>query len=688
MEEFISEIEGIKAELEHHPEGLSITDLANQLGINRNSVAKYLEILQIQGSVDGKKRGTSKVFYISHRVPAFSIRKVCTRPHLLLNHEGQIVDASPQFFPVTGLEPGHVLNQPFEKLPLKILEGDNAQQILRAALKGVEQHVHAQIFQGNQSRYVSLFLIPVVFETGKPGVSVILDEENAVSGNGSSGEPLLTELRTLLDNQIEYVVQYTPDGIIRFANEPYCHAIGRSREDLIGHHFKPLVTPDDAERIRVHRSRLSIRYPTGMIEFRAIMANGEARWQRWWDRAVFDERGQLSGYYSCGIDNTDLVHANQKLKKTQEMLEETIVARTNELRGINQQLYEEMARREKMEQQFQRTQFAMDNAADLVFWVNRNARIDYANKAAVASLGYEDSDVSSFLFGDIFSISLQKSWGDLWEQLRMEGTLTCKAGMIKNDGTSVPVEMVIRFMEYHGSEFACCFSRDISERARMEQAIQLANKKLNILTSLARHDIQNKITVLLGFLGRIRKKEKDPVILGYLDRQELAAKAIRDEITLTRDFKDLGSNPPEWLTLAGIITHVAESYAQRPVSFSVDLPEVSLYADPQIGRVFSRLFDNALSGNPAPAAIRINSREDDIGLVIVLDYSSAGISPDQKETLFAMGSEGFGQNGLYIVREILSLTGISIHESGIFGQNTRFEITVPPSSYRKIFLKH
>ena len=40
----------IRDELEKHPEGLSITDIAGLLGINRNSVAKYMDILQVQGS--------------------------------------------------------------------------------------------------------------------------------------------------------------------------------------------------------------------------------------------------------------------------------------------------------------------------------------------------------------------------------------------------------------------------------------------------------------------------------------------------------------------------------------------------------------------------------------------------------------------------------------------------------------
>lgn len=684
MEEYLTEIGRIKEELESHPEGLSITDIAGHLSINRNSIAKYMDILQVQGSVDGKKRGTSKVYYLSHRVPAASIKKVCTRPYILMNHEGIVIEAGHQFYTATGLSADAVLHQQFEKLPLWIDDSTNAQQILKAALRGIEQYVQAEI-KGETVVPVTLSLVPVVFETGKPGVALILDDRLPVPVGSPADDTRTREVQLLLDNQVEYIVQHTPDGIIRYASESYCKATGRSREDLVGHHFKPLVSPEDAKRILAHRARLTPQYPTGMIEFRAIMANGEARWQQWWDRAVFDERGQVTGYYSFGLDNTDLVLANQKLKKTREMLEDTIVTRTNELREINRQLYDEMARREKMEQQFHRTQFAMDNAADMVFWVTRNARIDYANREALASTGYTQQELDEFLFSDIIAITSPETWTELWERVKRLGTITTKTSMIKKDGFTVPVETVIRFMEYHGNEFACCFSRDISERMQMERAIQHANKKLNVLTSLARHDIQNKITVLLGYLARIRKKETDPEILGYLDRQEQAAAAIRDEITLTRDFKDIGTTPPAWLDVAEIMKGATDQFAVRPLTIEADIAPVLLYADPQIERIFVRLFEYALAEGKDPVAIRLFSQQKDDGLLLVAEFASNGIRTEEKEELFDLGTSGSSHGRLFIVRELLSLTGMTIHETGEYGVCTRFEIDIPKNSYRKRF---
>ncbi len=98
MEEYQSEILRIKELLGEHPEGMSITAISGELGINRNSIAKYMDILQIQGSVDGRKVGTSKIYYLSERLPAASIMRFCTRPLFVINQDFVIIKSQPVIF--------------------------------------------------------------------------------------------------------------------------------------------------------------------------------------------------------------------------------------------------------------------------------------------------------------------------------------------------------------------------------------------------------------------------------------------------------------------------------------------------------------------------------------------------------------------------------------------------------------
>jgi len=682
MEDQQEELARIKEELKRHPDGLSITDIAGSLHLNRNSVAKYLDILQIQGMVDGRKRGTSKVYYLSRRIPADALKKICLQPFIILDQDGIATDYNQQFSRITGLSAEQIRGRGFDQFPFKILEGDTTQQIFRVALRGTEQKVRASLFLNDTETPVHLTLIPLVFTTGKPGVAIITgDDDLSMAGGSGLSDTINPELRMFLDHQIEYAVRYTPEGIILWVNEPYCQAMARSREDLIGRPFKHLVPTEDTQRIAANRQRLNPKYPAGMVEFRAIMANGEARWQRWWDRALFDDRGQLTGYFSCGLDITEEVLIRSKLRKSQDMLEETIVARTNELREINRQLYDEMSRRETIEQQLQLTQFAMDNAADMVFWVNRNGHVDYVNKAAVSGGGYTTTDLTETSLNDIFPILAAHAWSEIWEHLKREGTESRQIEMVRKDGTRIPVEMLIRYLEYHKNEFVCCFVRDISERKRMELTLHLANKKLNLLTSIARHDIQNKVTVLLGYLSRAKKRETDPVIREYLDRQEQAAMAIRDEIAITRDFKDLGVSPPEWLDIHDVIAGVAARFSTMGAKISVDLPpHLFVYADRQMERVFFRLFENAARASSSPPSIQVFSYKDRDRFVICVEYDRTGITDRESAD---KGILEPGSSSLQIIREILSLTDLILEEVQKPPQGVRYEIAVPAISYRQ-----
>jgi len=67
----------------------------------------------------------------------------------------------------------------------------------------------------------------------------------------------------------------------------------------------------------------------------------------------------------------------------------------------------------------------------------------------------------------------------------------------------------------------------------------------------------------------------------------------------------------------------------------------------------------------------------------VCEDDGTGIPPGEKEKIF---ERGYGKNtgmGLFLSREILAITGISITGNGEPGKGARFEIRVPPGKFRK-----
>ncbi|HII98562.1 MAG TPA: histidine kinase, partial [Methanoregula sp.] len=65
MNEQLEPLKKIQILLRSHRKGLTITDIAKKLSLNRNSTAKYLDILLISGDVALNSYGPAKVYTFS-----------------------------------------------------------------------------------------------------------------------------------------------------------------------------------------------------------------------------------------------------------------------------------------------------------------------------------------------------------------------------------------------------------------------------------------------------------------------------------------------------------------------------------------------------------------------------------------------------------------------------------------------
>ncbi len=66
----------------------------------------------------------------------------------------------------------------------------------------------------------------------------------------------------------------------------------------------------------------------------------------------------------------------------------------------------------------------------------------------------------------------------------------------------------------------------------------------------------------------------------------------------------------------------------------------------------------------------------------MVEDDGIGVRLDEKDQIF---DKGFGSHtglGLFLSREIFSITGITIIENGFFGKGAGFEIMVPPGTFR------
>ena len=225
---------------------------------------------------------------------------------------------------------------------------------------------------------------------------------------------------------------------------------------------------------------------------------------------------------------------------------------------------------------------------------------------------------------------------------------------------------------------------DVTERKKAEEALQQANKQLSLLSGITRHDILNQLFALKGYIELSHEEIDNPTkLIELIKKEEKVARTIEHQITFTRDYQELGAAAPEWQSVNASITKAVAGLPMRDLHVEVDPKNPEVFADRLFEKVFYNLLDNALRyGGEQMKTIRVLSQESDASLTIICEDDGVGITAEDKKKLF---TKGFGKNtglGLFLSREILAITGITITENGVPGKGARFEITVPKGMWR------
>ena len=223
---------------------------------------------------------------------------------------------------------------------------------------------------------------------------------------------------------------------------------------------------------------------------------------------------------------------------------------------------------------------------------------------------------------------------------------------------------------------------DITERKQAEEALRIANKKLNLLGSITGHDILNQLTVMMGYKDLMKESLKDERLLDFLSKIGKAGENVKQMLEFRREYDRIVAEEPEWVNVAEIINRVAADLPFRDVSLTIDLDSLGIFSDPLIGKVFYNLLQNSLQHGGDLAKIRVYHRRTGDGITLIIEDDGVGVPEKEKESIFEYGYGKHRGYGLYHIKEILSIYQMNIKETGTPGEGARFEIRIPHSRYR------
>jgi PAS domain S-box-containing protein len=328
-----------------------------------------------------------------------------------------------------------------------------------------------------------------------------------------------------------------------------------------------------------------------------------------------------------------------------------------------------------------------DLLPQIVFELDENLKFTFFNWNTINITGYAFDDLSrKTSISDIIRECDREEVRCFFARLVQDITSDhIECGIVAHDGREIPAIIYAspvigekRIAGIHGVIV------DITEKIQLENALRVTNQKLNMMNSVTRHDVLNNVTGALGLCDMLAEMTTENEARGLLSDLRTQVVRIKDQILFTRDYQSVGVKAPQWQSLSMCIRDAAASIGRDSTRLVLPGTDAEIYADPFFSRVFYNLIDNSFRHGGTVRKISVETEIVPEGnLVIRYRDDGTGVPDAEKQIIF---EQGYGRNtgfGLFIIREILGITGLSIRENGIFGSGVLFEITVPNAAWRR-----
>jgi len=332
----------------------------------------------------------------------------------------------------------------------------------------------------------------------------------------------------------------------------------------------------------------------------------------------------------------------------------------------------------------------MDTSGDMYFRTDIEGNIVWVNQESYKKLGFDSYD-------EIVGLPANATWvypkkrEEYLDLLRQHGNINEYEVKLKKVDGSIITGSTNSYLIYDSEGNACGVEgiiRDISRRKQAEYGLKIASKKLNLLSSVTQHDILNQITGILTLEEQMLRIIDEGAIKDiarfklYLEKMQSATIKIETLIEFARNYQQLGQFHPEWQRVDPIIRSILKMNNNGSIEITINTGNLEIFSDPTLEKVFYNLFDNSLRHGDKATQIGVYFEEKENIGVLVIEDNGKGIPIEMKEKIFQPNIGSHTRHGLFLVREILDITGLDIQETGTPGFGARFEILIPIEKYR------
>lgn len=292
VESYQKELSQIKKILKENSRGMTVTDISREMNINRNSVAKYLDILLISGHAEMITFGPAKVFFPSRRVPLSAMLNFTLDYVVLLDKELKVVQVNDNFLTLMDIEREVIMGQRIEDSSLSIFQIPKILLNTQKALEGKDTTLETNFLIGEEELYFRIKHIPTTFDDGEPGVTLIVEDITERKSAGIKMQQALTEWETTFNSITDMISIHDVDFNIMKVNKAFEEFFKVTPEKCIGkkccevvHGTKNLHSTCPFKQAKISKKSATVEiFEPRLRKYLEISAS-----------PIFDDYGEISG---------------------------------------------------------------------------------------------------------------------------------------------------------------------------------------------------------------------------------------------------------------------------------------------------------------------------------------------------------------------------------------------------------
>jgi PAS domain S-box-containing protein len=252
---------------------------------------------------------------------------------------------------------------------------------------------------------------------------------------------------------------------------------------------------------------------------------------------------------------------------------------------------------------------------------------------------------------------------------------------LRKDGSTFPVEVRAKSMNYKGYTARVSAVLDITERKKAEAKFTSINEKLRVVGKLTRHDVRNKLTTISSNTYLLRKRcGNNPEIAKYLDSIDSAVALSNRLFDFTAVYEKIGVQEQTEIDVKSCFDEAVALFANiGAIQVINEAQGLVVVADSLLRQIFYNLVDNSLRHGKAVTQIRLHYVRDQKCIKLYYEDNGVGVPFEDKQKIFIEHYSTNGGTGLGMstIRKIMDVYNWTIEETGVPNQGVRFEINIP-----------